>query len=972
MDANRFLTAVLPTTGFYCICEISTKYNQHRYVTSISEAIEKARIFDADGFNTYFAVASYIERGSRKLDNVQYLRSFFFDLDISATGKNKLGKPIYTSKRLAVEALRLFLQETGLDKLGKPWLLDSGGGVHVYWPLSEDIPLAEWQPLAERLKRTAVKHKLLIDAPITGDGARVMRMPGTMNQKYDPPKPASVKQAGDVFEFDDIDALLPQMSELGAFAPINGNHALTQTAIVNGIPGKRPVANALALPGKPPVAADAPAVGKALVQHVDSSFTKLLQRSLAADGNGCAQVRYFRDNADADGMEPMWRAMLSLAKCTTEGETAGREISSWHPYTEERFQKKWIELKGPLSCSAIDAINPGGCAGCPHAGKITNPLPIGRAVPLPAPIAATATAPALPALPSGFAFSKTATCRTVSNDDGNDLIPIIPFIFYLHSVMQEDDTYCARFCRVVSATEQHFIAIPMRALASKDDTIKELAKQNIFAAFGAGNDVHVFNYVRACAMEASTANTSLRVPAKYGWQPDESFACGERILSPAGEYTFVSNRLNNLIEGMQPAGTFSNWQRVLTMLCNKGCYDVVSLALIGFASPLMAWANNGADAMTFHATSRESGVGKSLALSIARSTWGGKRLIVVPNTSENTMLQRAGLLGGLPLLVDEVTAKNRSTEMEWIPKFLFDYAQGQHKLKGSSSANAELNDNMTWNGLAFITSNSPVLEHMLGARDTSSNGEVQRFLEWRCETKIDFNEHERDIMGLLNSNYGHAGPMFADWLVNNMARAKSVFATILEGWRKAINAIDSERYWVAGCAAIIAAATLLGPLHANICAIDVRRVMAFLTGLIERTRSLIDSNLMTANDVVSSFLREFNGMFVKVGKAGSVASSISNNGLSIALPDSARGKVVGRIELEMSPGQVCTYLDVTALKKYCSMRNWSYTALKDDLSHNAVVQERAIDLFRGTSMAASTTRCLQIIYASTNAPAHAS
>ena len=38
-------------------------------VTS-SEAIEKARIFDADGFNTYFAVASYIERGSRKLDNV--------------------------------------------------------------------------------------------------------------------------------------------------------------------------------------------------------------------------------------------------------------------------------------------------------------------------------------------------------------------------------------------------------------------------------------------------------------------------------------------------------------------------------------------------------------------------------------------------------------------------------------------------------------------------------------------------------------------------------------------------------------------------------------------------------------------------------------------------------------------------------------------------------------------------------------
>ena len=969
MDARSFLTAVLPTTGVYCICEISTKYNQHRYIDSIDAAIEKARIFNADGFNTYFAVASYIERGSRKLSNVQYLRSFFFDLDISATGKNKVGKPVYTSKRLAVEALHDFLHETGLDKLGKPWLLDSGGGVHVYWPLTEDIPLAEWQPVAERLKRTAVKHKLLIDAPITGDGARVMRMPGTLNQKYDPPKPASVKQAGDSFEFDDIDTLLPKVEELGAFAPLNGNHAVPMPKRMGmeiTLPGKPPVVSAL--PGKPPVDTS---VGKALVQHIDSSFGKLLNRSLAADGNGCAQVRYFHENASADGMEPMWRAMLSLAKCTTEGESAGREISSWHPYTEERFQKKWSELKGPLSCGAIDAINPGGCANCPHAGKITNPLPIGRAVSLPAPIAASATAPALPALPGGFAFSKTATCRTVPDGEAENLVPIIPFIFYLHSVMQEDDTYCARFCRVVSATEQHFIAVPMRALASKDDTIKELAKQNVFAAFGAGNDVHVFNYVRACALEASTANNSLRVPAKYGWQPDESFACGERIISASGEYTFVSNRLHNLIEGMQPAGDFREWQRVLTMLCNKGCYDVVTLGLIGFASPLMAWANNGADAMTFHATSRESGVGKSLALSIARSTWGGKRLAVVPNTSENTMLQRAGLLGGLPLLVDEVTAKNRSSEMEWIPKFLFDYAQGQHKLEGSSSANAELNDNMTWNGLAFITSNSPVLEHMLGARDTSSNGEVQRFLEWRCETRIDFTEYERDILQLLGSNYGHAGPMFANWLVRNMATAKQICATVTEGFRKQTGATDAERYWVASCGSLVAAAVLVGPKHANICAIDAKRVMNYLTGLVATTRRLIDSNLMTANDVISSFLREFNGMFVKVGRVGSVASSLSNNGLNIALPDSARGKVVGRIEYEVSPGQVSAYIDVTSLKKYCSMRNWSYTALKDDLSHDAVVQEKALDLFRGTSMAASTTRCLQIIYASTNAPAHA-
>jgi hypothetical protein len=306
--------------------------------------------------------------------------------------------------------------------------------------------------------------------------------------------------------------------------------------------------------------------------------------------------------------------------------------------------------------------------------------------------------------------------------------------------------------------------------------------------------------------------------------------------------------------------------------------------------------------------------------------------------------------------------------MEWIPNFLFDYAQGQHKLKGSGSANAELNDNMTWNGLAFITSNSPVLEHMLGARDTSSNGETQRFLEWRCETPIDFTAAEREVLQTLNNNYGVAGPAFATWLVQNIAVAKKVYHDVVEGWRTLLNATDTERFWVAGGGAIIAAAVLLGPAHANICNVNPKRVMMFLHGLVANTRRLIASNASTAGDLISNFLREHHGMFVKVGRAGTVASSLANNGLSVALPDTARGRVVGRIEYELSPGQVGTYIDVTALKKYCSMRNWSYTALKDDLSHDAVVREANIDLFRGTPMANSPTRCLHIAYATNNAP----
>lgn len=960
MDPRSFLAVVLPSTGIYCVCELSSTPPRHRFTRDLDDAVIKADAFAAAGLNTYFALASYErdeEGGMRRLaKNARLMRSFFIDLDISATGLSKTGKRIYTSKKEAITALYEFLQESGLGVLGQPWLVDSGGGVHAYWPLDEDVEIDRWQPVAERLKRTAAKHSLHIDMSVTADVARVLRMPGTMNVKYDPPKPSLVKQAGDIFDIEDIDLLLPQLSELGQFAPLNGHsHAITpRQADALMLPGKRPVA--------PPAAS--PAVGKAMVGHIDSSFQKILDRSLA--GDGCAQVAFYANNASDDGMEPMWRAMMSLAKCTTEGEEAGRQLANMHPYDEVRFQKKWAELKGPLGCSAIEAINPGGCAGCPHAGKITNPLPLGRAY-APQVTPATATAPALPAPPKNFVFKDGKTCVIITGGDGPETKPILNCVLYLHSVMQEDTGYTARFCWLASDTETHFIPIPTQALAKADDALKALAKMLIFPIDGAKNAAHLFNYLQSCVRDASAANTAVRVPAKYGWQPDNSFAFGNRVISAAGEYTFVSDRLNNLIAGMQPSGTFAGWQRVMDMLINKGTYDIITLGLIGFASPLMHWNASGAEAMVIHATSRASGVGKSLALSLGRSVWGGRRINVVPKTSENTMLQRAALLGGLPLLVDEVTSKNRNAEMEWIPAYILDYSQGQHKLKGSSSANAELNNDMMWSGLSLITSNSPVLEHMLGARETTSNGEVQRFFEWRTETPLDFTEEERNVLQTLDANSGHAGPAFARWLVKNMDAAKDVFAKTMANWRKQIGATDAERFWVAGGTALISAAILLGPKYANICTINTKRVVEFLMGLVLNARRMIASNVSTASDLISSFLREYNGMLIKVGRAGAGALSALGGAQQYTLPESTRGRIVGRVEIGMTVGRIDTYIDANMLKKYCSTRNWGYMELCTELAHNASVKEKVINLSKDTQMTATNTRCLHISYASSDA-----
>jgi hypothetical protein len=69
--------------------------------------------------------------------------------------------------------------------LPKPLIVFSGGGLHVYWPLTEAITKEQWQPVAKQLK--ALTHcaaiRLLADDARTSDISSILRPIGTHNYK---------------------------------------------------------------------------------------------------------------------------------------------------------------------------------------------------------------------------------------------------------------------------------------------------------------------------------------------------------------------------------------------------------------------------------------------------------------------------------------------------------------------------------------------------------------------------------------------------------------------------------------------------------------------------------------------------------------------------------------------------------------------------------------------------------------------
>ena len=181
METRTFLKSVLANEGYYCVFASRTKDDRRvqKFYESIDQVANSAQDLDAEGYDAYYALATFNEAGSRKVDNVKYLNALFLDLDCGASKD-------YATQSDALVALRAFCEKLSLPK---PVMVNSGRGVHVYWMLDAPVGLDDWLPVAERLKKLCVDNNLLADPAVTADAARVLRIPTTHNHKDDPPSP---------------------------------------------------------------------------------------------------------------------------------------------------------------------------------------------------------------------------------------------------------------------------------------------------------------------------------------------------------------------------------------------------------------------------------------------------------------------------------------------------------------------------------------------------------------------------------------------------------------------------------------------------------------------------------------------------------------------------------------------------------------------------------------------------------------
>ena len=202
MTLEEFFEVVLahgPDNLHYMFTDAGQKTFSVGSLEELAQAFRKQMSINPNR-NLWFSPAGYYPkapedyRTGRKQIYVKALRTFWADIDVSPDLSKTTA--IFRTKEEAWAACRTMCARVGLPT---PLLVDSGNGIHVYWPLSEEIDRARWDVIAGKFHAVCELFGAGVDRNRAEDCASLLRIPGSINvgKDYDNPTaiPTKVRSA---------------------------------------------------------------------------------------------------------------------------------------------------------------------------------------------------------------------------------------------------------------------------------------------------------------------------------------------------------------------------------------------------------------------------------------------------------------------------------------------------------------------------------------------------------------------------------------------------------------------------------------------------------------------------------------------------------------------------------------------------------------------------------------------------------
>jgi len=909
MNSLDFLRVLLSDNGHYCIFAANGDTRIQKFYDTIEDAERAGQEFSARGLHAYFALGTYNEASNRKAINVREMKSLFLDLDCGPLKE-------YPSQKAAVDALRAFCKKLSLPK---PMMVNSGNGVHVYWPLTEAVSAGQWVIEAQRLKQACVDNGLLADPVVTANLAQILRIPGTYNYKSDPPLPV---------EFFGVS--MPEPVVLDEFTSKLGVLA-------------KPVLN---------IDLGNDALYDAYVDNSENVFKTIMKKTV--EGRGCEQLKYIAMN-QSEVSEPLWRAGLSIAKFCSDGDIAATKISSKHPnYNEAAMRKKMDEIKGPYTCARFDELNEGTCRDCPLWGEIKSPIVLGKRI-RQSEGEVTVTAPilkagvkksedfAIPEFPSPYFRGAAGGVWTrSSNADGDveeDLIyhHDIYITRRLHDI-ELGETLVFRLHLPRDGVRQ--FNVPLTSITSREEFRKCMAKEGV-TAFGKGMD-KLMAYTTKWVDELQRTTVADEAHRQFGWADDnmDAFVLGDKLVTATGvDFNPPSTATASLIGAFEAKGTREKNLELLEFY-NKPHYELHQYVVgVGFGSPLMAVT--GLNSMSIHLYGG-SGVGKTTAQMAALGIWGSPdELMNKPEDTHNARMLRGEVMHNIPLVSDEMTNVNGAQMSDYV----YQVSGGRQKNRMSGNGNVERARGKPWHLLALSSGNTSAWE-ILGRHKASPKAEMLRMFEVRVKKMISTkgdNTATANLIHDFNSNYGHLGQEYIQWVINNKDEVRQIVESVRVRLDKAAGLGPENRFWSNGNAVIISGLMIAKKL--GLVNYDVGAVYKWVVGELISRNSYVNDVGASVTQTLNNYLSENYNNMLKIESTEDLRGK-NENGLDQLVPIGAspRGHLVARYE----PDTKMLFLRIKPFKEWCVDQQINYQSVVDELKSKLGAKRVKKRLTKGT------------------------
>jgi len=745
---RKFYEKVLPSQGVYCVTGIDTSVEpskvKNNFCDSLEDMFETMEKVKAKNQNTFVALSTF-DGYSRKAENAIFSKSFFIDLDVGETKD-------YQSKEEASRALDDFITIT---ELPEPVRVDSGRGIHAYWPLDIDVPIDEWKPYAEKFKSLCMDNGLKIDPVVTADAARILRAPESFNYKEDPPLPTFViSEDISVFSFEEFKSFLGEIEqsfdEILASLP-KGDLTDEQKSMLKK-------------------------------DNFETTFERIAIRSL--EGDGCAQIAEVLTNPNGISYDT-WVGALSIAVKCDDGETAIHKMSEdYEGYTYEATVKKAYHsgIEGARRCETFARENPSKCEGCKHRGTISSPIQLGKALRIAvAPTEKTEGSLRTPqstfTLPEAiYPFTKGVLggiyyipASTVNKKTGevthNDPVLISQYDLYpLKRIYSLGEGECLYMRAHLPNDAVREFMMPMKHIYSLEK-FKEIMTSNGVLFNPLGNGVqYLMSYIYKWGAYLIDTQSAEIMRTQMGWTDDdkrESFVCGQKEYVKGGKIIDapISSLCRPVSKILKTRGSYEQWKESCNKLSNESMEIHAFTLLCGFGSVLMNYTST--PGVTLALTGK-SGSAKTGALYAALSVWGDPKAMSIATNegaTANALVGRYTTLHNIPFGVDEIG----NIKPEILSQLILKISSGKAKAKMQGSINAEREVEESASLIGIMTANGELYDK-LGTIKKNPEGEVARLIELKMLGVPKFLEENTAegpaIFDTLTFNYGFAGPDF--------------------------------------------------------------------------------------------------------------------------------------------------------------------------------------------------------------------